>query len=362
MHDALLALLRDPSPALPATPRAWSDRIAEARSSGLLPALAHRVQGLPQAAPAQAQAHLAANAHLQVLRVRHMQREIAHLATALEPLGVPWLLLKGAAYVALDLPFAAHRQFGDIDLLVARHDLPRVESALMGAGWIGDAQGDAHDERFYREWSHEVPPVTHVRRGSTVDLHHAIAPPLGRYPVDTRTLLAASQLVPGHRHMRTLQPVDLVLHSALHSVVSGEFDRALRDLLDIDALIAHFSRTDPAFESRLAARAEELRLADVLHLIQTQRQVQLGATPSAWPTLSWWAGCKLRWLSPLFTLAGGTWHPNRASRLRSAAQTLLYLRGHTLRLPLRLLVPHLLTKLRRRWRDHHAPTEATLEG
>jgi hypothetical protein len=40
----------------------------------------------------------------------------------------------------------------------------------------------------------------------------------------------------------------------------------------------------------------------------------------------------------------------------------LYFRAHALRLPLRLLVPHLLHKLKRRWRAHHAPSEARLEG
>lgn len=360
MRDALLALLRDPASTLPTTPRAWSDRVAEARSSGLLPALAHRVLGLPQ--PPQARAHLQACLHVQSLRVGFMRREIQHLADALEPLGVPWVLLKGAAYVALDLPFAAHRQFGDIDLLVARQDLRRVENALMGAGWVGDKHGDAHDERFYREWSHEVPPVTHVRRGSTVDLHHAIAPPLGRHPVDTERLMAASVRVPGFQHMRTLQPVDLVLHSALHSVLSGEFDRALRDLLDIDALIVHHRVADPDFEARLSARAAELGLSPVLMQVQWQRQAQLAAMPTHLPTLSARQAFSARLMRPLFTASGGSWHPNRAGFWRSCAQTVLYLRAHTLRLPLRLLLPHLMNKLRRRWRDHHAPTEATLEG
>ncbi len=360
MRDPLLDVLRRPQSAAPTTPRAWSDRIAEARSSGLLPALAAVSGALP--APPQAHAHLQAQLHLQTLRLQHMQREIGHLAAAIEPLDVPWVLLKGAAYVALNLPFAAHRQFGDLDLLVRRSDLARVEGALMAAGWIGDLRGDAHDERFYREWSHEVPPVTHVRRGSTVDLHHAIAPPLGRYPVDTEVLLAAAPVVPGYRQLRTLQPVDMVLHSALHSVLSGEFDRALRDLLDIDALIQQGVRQDPTFETRLTERARELGLDDVLLQVQWERQSRLGAAPTAWPHLTTWRMASARLLRPLFRAAGGSWHPRRDSGPRRGAQTLLYLRAHTLRLPLRLLVPHLLNKLRRRWRDHHAPTTARLEG
>ncbi len=360
MHDPLLTLLRTPSDALPASPRAWSDRIAEARTSGLLPSLAAVATTLRP--PPEAAAHLEAQLHLQALRLQHMQREIGHLAAALEPLGVPWVLLKGGAYVALNLPLAAHRQFGDLDLLVRRKDLRRVEGALMAAGWIGDTLADAHDERFYREWSHEVPPVTHVRRGSTVDLHHAIAPPLGRYPVDTETLLATAPVLPGYRQLRTLQSVDLVLHSALHSVLSGEFDRALRDLLDIDALIRHYQQAHPAFEAELVARAEELGLSEVLLQLQWERADRLGASPAAWARPRGWQALRTYALRPLFRAAGGTWHPHRASWTRRLCQSVLYLRAHTLRLPLHLLLPHLLNKLRRRWRGQHAPAAAHLEG
>ncbi len=360
MRDPLLTLLRTPSAALPASPRAWSDRIAEARTSGLLSMLA--AVATPLRPPPEAAAHLGAQLHLQSLRLQHMQREIGHLAAALEPLDVPWVLLKGGAYVALNLPLAAQRQFGDLDLLVQRKDLRRVEGALMAAGWIGDTQADAHDERFYREWSHEVPPVTHVRRGSTVDLHHAIAPPLGRYPVDTEALLATAPVLPGYRQLRTLQPVDLVLHSALHSLLSGEFDRALRDLLDIDALIRHYQQTHPAFEDELVDRAEELGLSEVLLQLQWERADRLGAPTAAWARPRGWQALRARALRPLFRAAGGTWHPNRASWTRRLCQGVLYLRAHTLRLPLRLLLPHLLNKLRRRWRGQHAPAAAHLEG
>jgi hypothetical protein len=145
-------------------------------------------------------------------------------------------------------------------------------------------------------------------------------------------------------------------------VVSGEFDRSLRDLLDIDALIQHHAASDPEFEARLSQRASELGLGDVLLQIQWQRQSRLQAQPKAWPTLSPWARVKAHCLRPLFNAAGGTWHPNRSGAWRGFAQTLLYFRAHALRLPLRLLVPHLLHKLKRRWRAHHAPSEARLEG
>ncbi|MFO0121795.1 MAG: HprK-related kinase A, partial [Inhella sp.] len=100
--DPLRELLCRPGAPQPPSPAAWGQRVAEARTSGLLALLADRTRERPR--PAAAQAHLEAALAVQAQRVRHLRREIAHLAHALEPLDVPWVLLKGAAYLALDLP------------------------------------------------------------------------------------------------------------------------------------------------------------------------------------------------------------------------------------------------------------------
>ncbi|MFN7665095.1 MAG: HprK-related kinase A [Inhella sp.] len=358
--DPLRELLCRPGAPQPPSPAAWGQRVAEARTSGLLALLADRTRERPR--PAAAQAHLEAALAVQAQRVRHLRREIAHLAHALEPLDVPWVLLKGAAYLALDLPTARLRSFGDLDLLVRRRDLARVEGALLAAGWIGQPHEDPHDERFYREWSHEVPPVTHVRRGSTVDLHHAIAPPLGRFPVDTERLLAEAPVLPGYRQLRTLQPTDLVLHSALHQRLGGESDRSLRDLLDVQSLLDHHRQTAADFEAQVTARAEALGLAEVWFLTQALRADLLGQPVTHWPRLGLVARLRVALWRPVLATAGGTWHPHRATRTRRWAQAVVYLHAHTLRLPWRLLIPHAWHKLGRRWRAQHAPTEARLEG
>ena len=38
----------------------------------------------------------------------------------------------------------------------------------------------AYDQRYYREWMHELPPLLHVRRQTALDVHHAIAPETAR--------------------------------------------------------------------------------------------------------------------------------------------------------------------------------------
>lgn len=339
----------------------WSLALSQARQSGLLGSLNARLGAAPR--PEQARSVLDAAEALAERRHARMQRELVHLAEALEPLDLPWVVLKGTAYMARGLPVSRGRTFSDIDLLVERAHLKRFEDALLVAGWTPDPHTDAHDDRFYREWSHEVPPVVHILRRSTVDLHHALAPPLGRYPVDTSQLLAAAPVLPGYRQLRTLCDTDLVLHSALHLVVSGEFDRGLRDLLDIDGLIRHFSVAEPAFEHQLCARAQVLGLADVLALVQRQRQAVLGVARAPQPTVSAGAALELAVLQPLYAQALRPQHASCAPWWRRLGEKLLYARAHTLRLPLRLLLPHLWHKA---WRPKPAtstaPPRATLGG
>src|SRR5205085_11661497 len=131
---------------------------------------------------------------------------------ALCPLGIPLILLKGAAYVAAGLPAGRGRLFSDIDVLVPKPLLPEVESALMLAGWASHNH-DAYDQRYYREWMHELPPMEHLRRGNAIDVHHAILPETARAHPDSGKLRAAARPVTGRPGVAVLAPADMVLHS-----------------------------------------------------------------------------------------------------------------------------------------------------
>ncbi len=351
MADHLITLVVAPQLARAWRPAEWSLALRQARQSRVLASLGHDLLGEPM--PPQAALMLAAaRRDVEDHHTQHRQ-ELAHLAAALEPLGLPWVLLKGAAYLARGLPVSLGRSFSDIDLLVAREHLLHFEGALLAAGWLG-ARKDEHDDRFYREWSHEVPPVTHVVRGGTVDLHHALAPPLGRYPVDTALLLQDAQVLPGQQQMRTLSDLDMVLHSALHLVVSGEFDRGFRDLLDVDRLVRHFSLQQPDFEQRLCQRAQQLGLADVLAVLQGQRRRILQVPRVAVPRMPMVRRIKTALLQPLYGTALRPHHASCSPWWRPLAEGLLYARAHLLRLPLRILLPHLWRKAQKRRADEQA--------
>lgn len=267
--------------------------------------------------------------------------EIDRLRVALAGLPGPVVLLKGAAYVAAALPPARGRLFGDIDFMVPRAQLGAVEAHLLAGGWAHERL-DPYDERYYRDWMHELPPFKHVWRHTWLDVHHTITPPTSRYAVDGAALLAEVVPVPGLPGFATLSPRDMVLHSAAHLLLDGELPHGLRDLLDLDDLLRHYG-AEPAFWRSLSERAQALGLAPLLVMALAQLERLFGTRPPP--------GAAMAGLPPpgdtmtrLLAAALRPHHPSCSDASVLRARRLLYLRAHALRMPLGQVLPHLARK------------------
>lgn len=350
MNGEALARLWRAGAAAPTLDNAgWRRLIGQAQMAGLLPRLALRLQqlGAWDRLPPRARENLLSALALAERQQLSVAWELGQLSQALRASGQPVLLLKGAAYLAAGLPPAQGRTFADVDLLLPHAALPAAEAALQAAGWL-PAERDAYNDRYYRTWMHELPPLVHLRRGTAVDVHHTVTPPTSAFNVDGALLIAAAVPVPGRDDFLMLQPVDMVLHSAVHLFGEGEFDRALRDLLDMLWLVQHFAGRDPGFWPALLTRAAELRLQVPLHhaLAQLQRLFGLVPPESVHDAVRAMApGGLAGWAMPrLLTRAIKPRHPSCAAPGDGLARWLLYVRSHALRMPLRLLVPHLVRK------------------
>lgn len=331
------------------TPRQWEDLLSQARRSRLLARLAWRYdeRGWMHAVPTGPRQHL-----LGALRVVQRQRdevlwEIDRLRFALRGFDGPVVLLKGAAYIAADLPPWRGRLFGDVDLLVARERLAEVETALMAGGWIAERL-DPYDDRYYRQWMHELPPLQHVLRHTHLDVHHTITPPTSRFPIDGRSLLERSIPAEHGMGLRVLAPADMVLHSAVHLLQEGQFEGGLRDLLDIDDLLRHFAAADPGFWDELVRRAAELGLgvplSHALHHVgrlfgtrppDALRERFAALRPPALPRAT---------MNALLAIALRPDHPACDTTLTRPARFALYVRSHHLRMPWYQIAPHLARK------------------
>ena len=355
--NLLLATLRDPRSVSTLNAGQWDLLLRQARRADLLPRIAGLIaeHELDDAVPPAVQPHLYSAIVLAQAQQRDVLREIEHVRRALAPLGEAPVLLKGAAYVAAGLPAARGRVFADVDILLPRARLPEAEAALLASGWI-TTHHDAYDQRYYRQWMHELPPLTHIHRHTVLDVHHAILPDTARLRPDSTRLLASARPVAALPGLRVLAPVDMVLHSMTHLFHNEEMSHGLRDLSDLDLLLRHFA-PQPGFWSALVARARELDLSRPLYygLRYSRRLLD---TPVPADVHRFVEADAPRWLR----LADALWrralagpHVSIADRLTPAALAALYVRAHWLRMPPLLLARHLLTKALRR--EPRSPAE-----
>jgi Uncharacterised nucleotidyltransferase len=343
----LLQVLLQPRHALSLSPADWDLLIRQARRANLLSRLAAALQSLLDQVPLAPRHHLEA-AQLVARRQGQTTRwEVQCLRAALAPRGIEPILLKGAAYLLAELPASKGRLFGDVDILVPKAQIDASEAALVEQGWVFSSELSDYDRRYYREWMHEIPPLQHEERGSTLDLHHTILPPTARVQINTAALFEDARPLPGLHGVRTLAPATMFLHSAAHLFHEGELDNGLRDLFDLDALLRDFSQS-PDFWPALIQRARVLGLSRPLYYaLRYTGRLLLTPIPehvmsevqrsSPGPlTLALMDFCYLRGLMPN--------HASCDRRLTPLARLLIYVRAHWLRMPTHLLAAHLARK------------------
>ena len=346
VRRSLTDLLRAPDgvAALPARDLDLTLRLA--RRVRLLGRLAERLQrrGLLAALPPAAREQLESALVVVDARARAARWELDRLLRALRSRReMRVVALKGSAYLLAGLPNAAGRVFADVDLLFAEAELAEAESLLVAHGWRG-TKLSAYDQHYYRAWTHELPPLVHDEREVEADLHHNIVPRMGRLKPSGALLLARARPIPGTLFERLADP-DLVLHAMTHLMFDSEMADALRDLVDVDDLLRHFSAADPEFWDSLWARAEELDLARPAFYALRYAHALLGTPVPATVLRRSQRGAPVRavvWIMDrLVPRALFPPHPDAPSRVAAIARFWLYVRSLWIRMPPLLLVRHL---------------------
>jgi hypothetical protein len=351
----LTAVLQAPQQLAGFTLPQWEELICQARRANVLSRIALAVDdlGLLVRVPPAPRAHLESALVMARAQTEAVRREVAHVRRALAALDVDIVLLKGAAYLMAGLPAARGRVFSDVDLLVPFEKLGAVENALMLRGWT-TTHHDAYDQRYYRQWMHELPPLRHNTRMTVLDVHHAILPLTARLKPASSKLLAASRPVAGQGRLRVLCPVDMVLHSATHLFHNEELSQGLRDLADLDSLVRDFAR-EPGFWEDLPRRAAELDLARPLYYGLRYASRYLGTPVPPRAGLRIEAGKPSRaaglLMDALYDRALRPVAAGDAGVFAPLSRHALYVRAHWLRMPPLLLARHLGVKAFRREDD-----------
>ena len=348
-NSLIFRVLREPWIAQSLSLTDWDLLIRQGRRANLLGRLhalffdSRIIDSLPQS-PA---LHLSSADALVQRQVTSIRWEISCIAEALSTVNTEVILLKGAAYVMSNARAAQGRTFSDVDVLVRKSQIANAEKALMIHGWHG-SDHSAYDQRYYRRWMHEIPPMAHVKRGTTIDLHHGILPETARIQVDTPALFENLIPVQGYSNVFVLRPEDMLLHSATHLFHEGELDNGLRDLTDLDLLFRQFGESS-GFWSSLVERAERLGLQTPLfYAVFFCRRLLKTTFPDEFLR-------EIEQFSPngflrrvMACLYDRGFQANHAScRLPGdgLARLMLYIRAHWIKMPFPLLAYHLSFKV-----------------
>lgn len=354
----LVGCLKNPEIMTGFSVQQWSLLLRMAKIAKLVAHLAWLIEQhqLNDGVPEKVNDHFQAALAIVDYRRRMAFWELNRLQRALVSADTDLIVLKGCAYLLMDLPFATARLFADVDMMVDKSTIDTVEKTLLAQNWHS-LKLDEYDQSYYRRWMHEIPPLRHSLRAMEVDLHHTIIPPTSDLQPDPALLLHDAVSLPG-TPFKVLSRYDMVLHSAVHLFFDSDLSNKLRDLVDLDQLLRHFSVQEPDFFTVLITRAKVLGLQRPLYYALRYSQ-QLLATPipdailQHSQTLS--PPRPIRWLMDrLIPIALLPEHPDEVSRKVAFACWLLYVRSHYLRMPLRLLIPHLVRKSLVRFRSEPA--------
>ena len=351
MQSCLVRFLRDPQhSAAKLSPGEWQMLIRQARRSNLLSRMAHLVEtyDLLSFVPEHLQPHLYSAQLVSSSNLRSVKWEVLQIYTALSEADIPFALLKGAAYVMSERDAFQGRLFGDIDILVRDEQLKEAEKALIKHGWFC-TKIDPYDQKYYRTWMHELPPLKHLKRQTDLDVHHTILPPTAAAKPDINKIWEQVIEVKDYPGMHVLSLQDMILHSATHLFHEGDFEQGLRDVVDLDALLREYSLENGRAWAGLLTRAETLQLSRSLYyglryarmLLKTPvpealtREIATQAEPFGF---SRYLMDKMLLKAMMPSCIGQRTH------LLGLARFILFIRSHYLRMPMRLLIPHLLRK------------------
>lgn len=243
----------------------WKSVLPLARRHGVLPLLYWEITRRQAAGlwnlsvPGEVYETLRRDFYAAAARAMVAERQLAQVLQALSEAGVSTLVVKGAAMGAY-YPDPALRSYGDLDVVVPRHQLEHAATALGGIGYRGS------DQKQWRLVHHFHLSPLHSEDGRlTVELHWQLARPKQPWtlPMEELWARAISWSVAGQPTLR-LDAVDTVLYLSLHTLVHHLARLGLRPICDLRQVIEAWG---PSEWEALVQRAVRYRLARAVYLM-----------------------------------------------------------------------------------------------
>ena len=346
MSNLLISLFNNPELANKLSMYDWSKVVSHGRDQNMLGRIWWRLQSnsVEKHVPDRVVPHFTScNLFVEQQEI-NINRELEDISSTLVSRGIDTTVLKGAAYIAVSSNCKHGRIFNDIDILVDHSKIRDAEIALMTQGWFHKKETD-YDKRYFREWMHEIQPLIHKDRLTTIDLHHNILPLTNKkhFNADKLKTIKLKQ-VP----LLTFDLVDRFIHSATHLFTEGEFPHAIRDITD---LIILYQELDGEEETESAhnlilERSKALGLDDYVHLALLfvlknldkeleHRQVESLVSKNA---ITFYVTV------PAFKFVFTADSIAQGNFINNVGLFWLYMRSHLIKMPLQVLIPHICRK------------------
>ncbi len=349
-QSLLLQVLKNPKAMLDLDIKDWNKLLLEAHLLKLRARIAHDAQdtGLWEQIPEAVQ-RILTNARIDATaRQRKILWEVNRIRRALFDFDDKIILVKGVAYLIKGLRCAKGRVSVDVDILVDKKNIDKVENFLFLAGY-GSHELNDYDQQYYRKWAHEIPPLLHPDRMIEVDVHHTILQITNRLSPKIDLMIKAAVTV--EDNIQVLCNEDMLLHSIVHQFIDGAIKASLRNLLEQHDMIMEFSE-DPDFWPSLMAKTDEFNFGRPVFYCLRYCQFFL-RTKIPENVVSWADKARPNWfmLKVMDWMVLRTMVPFGVGRSKFAdyiATNGLYIRSHWLRMPPVMLAGHLLHKFIRR--------------
>lgn len=344
-QNILIKVLKKPGLMKDLSISQWNCCLTEAKTVGLQGRLAHDAEqlGILDILPAKVQNMFKSFKYNSQSSTRKIEWEMNRVHRALRGSNEKVILMKGATYIAKKMQCSAGRISVDLDILVAKNRIDWAEEQFLKAGWKHHVIND-YDQKFYREYSHELPPLVHPERHISIDVHHSILPVTSRLNPDMKKMM--DDAVDLGNGFHTFSDVDIVLHSVVHLFHDGEIRSSIRNLLEQHDMYSEFGMTD-GFWQKLIPRAEELGLTRPLYYsLKFTKLIFDTNIPDDVMRESRVYGSNLIADAMMNHMVPGVISPTLGARGidRWVSMNGLYIRSHWLRMPPLLLIKHLTIK------------------
>ncbi|WP_346992877.1 nucleotidyltransferase family protein [Alteromonas gracilis] len=150
-----------------------SELLVFLRAANMLSLFAHKVvrEDMLYELPENFRWHITSNINYSERQQYQVGIEIDRINLLLEDAGITPVFLKGAAYNIEKVASLEGRTMSDIDILVSSSEIKKTEKRLLSLGWQAKELSN-YDEKYYREFAHEIPPMFDPISGTTLDIHH----------------------------------------------------------------------------------------------------------------------------------------------------------------------------------------------